>query len=40
MTYSAPASVNRSLVSLLPLVGPRGAWAVLVQSGRVSLFHR
>jgi hypothetical protein len=27
MTYSEPASVNLYLVSLLPLAGPRAAWA-------------
>jgi hypothetical protein len=27
MTYTAPASVNLHLVSLLPLAGPRAAWA-------------
>ncbi len=27
MTYSEPASVNVYLVSLLPLAGPRAAWA-------------
>ena len=27
MTYSEPAAVNLYLVSLLPLAGPRAAWA-------------